>query len=318
MKQRGMIAGLILLLLAGTFSACGRADTPVNSYKELSDFSLNTAQENARLEGIAAAGNAGDDSQASDDERITAAGAVTITADTGKIVFSHQAKETIANAPFAFLAAVMAAEEAGPGEEASVIVTGEMLSGAENMQCAGLQIGDSVTISELVIGSLIGGYYDTTMALALASEDGQAAFVGRMNQLADRIGMEQTNYVHPYTAEEGQTTSAYDLVCLYREAMNQDSFLQMSGESWHELLWQRADGSQASYGITSRSASLTASLAEDLDCTIIGSLLTETGENGYSWLLYYRNAAGDYRISALIGVSDPDTLIDQMKILLAY
>lgn len=320
MRRKRLTAGLAALLMAGQLVACGSAGRVMNSHEELGS-AVDSAEFGAvRLPGLAADGNASDESAASDDERIVAAEAVTIALDSGRLIFSHSAKESVSEAPFASLAALLTAADllGTQAPEMTATVTEEMLSGTEEASCVGLQIGDVISVPELMYGTVIGGFADTAQTLALACGRDSTSFLEEMNRLAGMIGMEQTNYVDVYKMADGQTVSAYDLALLYREAVNRDFFLQISGESWHELRWQRADGSDVSHGVTSESASYEDTLEGETGCTVVSGLFARNGDGVCSWALCYRTAAGAYRISVLLGLPDEGQLIEQMKILLSY
>ena len=289
--KRQMVAGcLAVILIAGTGMACESSNRILNSNQEFTGIAEADLSGDGRLPGLVASGNIRNVSNTLDDDRITATGAVTAAADSGELLLAYGADEPLAADTLLFLDVLAAACELPPAEE--ILLTAEMLSGTEDMYGAGLQAGDQITVQELIAAAVIGGYRDAwTVLNVLCGSDVPA---------------------------DQDAGTVCDLVLRFRDAVNRDEFLQMSGEAWHELSWQRADGTKVSFGITSKSSSMAASVLPDSGCEEIGGILIQTETDGLCWLLYYREADGAGKISAVAGLSDTVPLTEQMQILLDY
>ncbi len=79
----------------------------------------------------------------------------------------------------------------------------------------GLQAGERIEVRDLLYGLLLVSGNDAAAALAQASSGSEEAFVAQMNQVADRIGLDDTSYANPIGLDEqGNFSSAGDLATL--------------------------------------------------------------------------------------------------------
>lgn len=84
----------------------------------------------------------------------------------------------------------------------------------------GLQVGDKVTIENLLYGLLIPSGNDAAFVLAHSCGDSYEQFIAAMNQKAKDLGMTNTHFVNPAGYDnELQYTTASDLALLARVAV---------------------------------------------------------------------------------------------------
>lgn len=80
-----------------------------------------------------------------------------------------------------------------------------------------LKPGDKVSVDTLLRAMLVQSASDATLALVLASDSSEAAFVQRMNREAKRLGMKKTHFMNATgLTEPGHESSARDLALLGR------------------------------------------------------------------------------------------------------
>jgi D-alanyl-D-alanine carboxypeptidase len=111
----------------------------------------------------------------------------------------------------------------------------------------GFQIGDVVTMEQLLYGMLLPSGNDAAHAAArvvgakiantdLDSADAIPAFVGEMNQLAADLGLTNTQFQNPVGLnEDGHFSTARDLSVLAAEIMKQDLLRKIVSTSVYEL-----------------------------------------------------------------------------------
>jgi D-alanyl-D-alanine carboxypeptidase (penicillin-binding protein 5/6) len=98
-----------------------------------------------------------------------------------------------------------------------VTVRGSDLVGGATM---GLQVGERLTVAELLRGLLIPSGNDAATALARHSGGSVAAFVEQMNQRGQQLGLTQTHFVNPHGLDApGHVTSATDLLTITRQVL---------------------------------------------------------------------------------------------------
>lgn len=80
-----------------------------------------------------------------------------------------------------------------------------------------LKAGDEVSVDTLIQAMLLHSAVDATLALAIASDGSEAAFVARMNREAKRLGMTRSRFMNATgLTEPGHESSAGDLARLAR------------------------------------------------------------------------------------------------------
>lgn len=99
----------------------------------------------------------------------------------------------------------------------------------KNASNAKLRAGDVLTIKQLLYGMLIPSGNDAANALARFVGGGRiSTFVEMMNEKARRLGMTHTNFVDPSGLDDGNTSTAYDLYLLFKTAVENNDFLEIS------------------------------------------------------------------------------------------
>lgn len=111
----------------------------------------------------------------------------------------------------------------------------------------GLQIGEQITVQNLLYGLLISSGNDAAFALANHHPLGYDGFIAEMNVLADQLYLDQTSFQNPSGLDQDQhQTTARDLTILAREVMKDpllrsivgtqlDVVSDISGQSKHSL-----------------------------------------------------------------------------------
>lgn len=85
-----------------------------------------------------------------------------------------------------------------------------------------LKPGDEVSVDTLIQAMMLHSAVDATLALAIASDGSEAAFVARMNREAQRLGMTRSRFMNATgLTEPGHESSAGDLARLAR-ALSRD------------------------------------------------------------------------------------------------
>ncbi len=95
----------------------------------------------------------------------------------------------------------------------------------ENSATLKLQVGEELTLEQLLYCLLVGGANDAAVVIADHIAGSQMGFVQMMNERATALGCEGTVFFNPHGLhEEGQVTTARDMVKILREAMKFEEF----------------------------------------------------------------------------------------------
>ncbi|MDR0311668.1 MAG: serine hydrolase [Acidobacteriota bacterium] len=135
----------------------------------------------------------------------------------GKLQWAGKPDERRQPASLSKLLAALALLESGWNPEAIVTVSAAA-AGVEGSRI-GLRRGEQLRAADLLTGMLVRSGNDACLALAEHAAGSVAAFAKHMNQHAARIGMKNSNFVHPCGLDaSGQHTTARDLLLLAEAA----------------------------------------------------------------------------------------------------
>jgi D-alanyl-D-alanine carboxypeptidase (penicillin-binding protein 5/6) len=100
----------------------------------------------------------------------------------------------------------------------TIVTVGTAAAGVEGSRI-GLRRGEQLRASDLLTGMLVRSGNDACLALAEHAAGSMAAFAKRMNQYAARLGMKNSNFIHPCGLDaSGQHTTVRDLMLLAEAA----------------------------------------------------------------------------------------------------
>jgi D-alanyl-D-alanine carboxypeptidase len=99
----------------------------------------------------------------------------------------------------------------------------------------GLEPGDSLTLEEALYGLMLNSGNDAALAIAETAADGSTErFVGWMNDLARRLGLQHSQFRNPHGLDQdGHLASAYDMAIIGRALMRQPVLAQIVGQQRH-------------------------------------------------------------------------------------
>lgn len=168
-----------------------------------------------------AAGSAADASNAK--------GAALIDLDSGRLLFGKDADKRLPMASTTkIMSALLTLEQTQLDAPFVVDETAIRVEGSS----MGLRKGDTVTLRALVYGMLLPSGNDAANAAAVRIAGSQAAFVQRMNDRAEELGLENTHFVTPSGLDdEAHYSTARDMALLAREALSNPDFADICSQS---------------------------------------------------------------------------------------
>lgn len=164
-------------------------------------------------------------------QALSAHSAVVLDAETGFVLFAHNADERLPMASTTkIMTAITAIEQFDLDREYAVKKEYTLVEGSSMY----LREGERITLRETLYGLMLMSGNDA--ALAIAGEcGGQAAFVEQMNQTAQRLGLANTHFDNP-NGLDGEThyTTARELAELTAYAMHNPAFREIVGSKTHQ------------------------------------------------------------------------------------
>ncbi|MEO2074303.1 MAG: D-alanyl-D-alanine carboxypeptidase family protein [Bacillus sp. (in: firmicutes)] len=163
---------------------------------------------------------------------VSAASAVLIEQNTGRILFQKDAhtKRRIASIT-KIMTAILAIES---GKMNQYVKVSDKATRAEGSSVY-LKPGEKIKLNDLVYGLMLRSGNDTAVAIAEYVGGSVDGFAYLMNQKAREIGMYDTHFSNPHGLDdhEDHYSSAYDMAILMRYAMQNKTFKKISGTKVH-------------------------------------------------------------------------------------
>ncbi len=160
--------------------------------------------------------------------QVSAKSAVLICADTGQILYEHNAREKMSMASTTkIMTALLAIENLS--QEAEITIGNEVLN--IDGTSLGLKPGDRVRVYDLLVGLMLSSGNDAANAVAVAVSGSVNTFVDLMNRRAEQIGMIDTSFATPSGLDDkNHYSTAYDMSLLTREALQNQLFAEIVGQ----------------------------------------------------------------------------------------
>ena len=181
----------------------------------------------------------------------SAASAILIDANSGRVLYEHNANEKRYIASITKLMTALVAMESGHTLDETVKIKREY-TGAEGSSMYLIE-GETLTLEALMYGLLLASGNDAALAVAGFCGGTVRDFVARMNRRAAQLGMENTHFLNPSgLTEQGHMSTAADMARLAAACMNEPAIakivatrsISIAGRSFtnHNKLLSRYEG----------------------------------------------------------------------------
>ena len=155
-----------------------------------------------------------------------AAGAVLMDAESGRVLYGHDAhKPRLIASTTKLMTALVAVERAGALDE-TVTVKGEWL-GSEGSSIY-LRAGEEITLRGLLYGLLLQSGNDAAMVIACHTAGSMEEFVELMNRRAAELGMKDSSFANPSGLDhENHYSTPYDMALLARACLDNSTVAEL-------------------------------------------------------------------------------------------
>jgi D-alanyl-D-alanine carboxypeptidase (penicillin-binding protein 5/6) len=167
---------------------------------------------------------------------VTAAAAIVVDADSGRVLWTHHAHSHRPVASLTKLMTALLAERSG-GLSHTFTITPAMTG--EQGYTIGLRAGQRVSVRDMLAATMIASANDAADALAVRRSRSVTAFVRLMNREAHLLRLSDTHFSNPSgIIDTGNSSSAWDMADLTRHLLKRPVLRRMVGEK----VYQRSDG----------------------------------------------------------------------------
>ena len=157
---------------------------------------------------------------------VQARSAVLMDAESGRVLYAHDAHHPrLIASTTKLLTALVAAEQTDDLDEV-VTIKGEWL-GSEGSSIY-LQAGEEITLRGLLYGLLLQSGNDAAMAVACHIAGSEGDFVALMNQKAAELGMKNSSFANPSGLDDdNHYSTAYDMALLARACLDNETVAEI-------------------------------------------------------------------------------------------
>lgn len=177
-------------------------------------------------------GAVGGNVAASGELNLDAKGAILMEAETGAVLYESEAKTKLYPASVTKVMTMLLVMEA---LDSGAVTEEDPISASENACSYGgtqiyLEVGETMSLRDLLKAVAVNSANDAAVALGEYLAGSEAAFVERMNQRAEELGAENTNFVNPCgLPDDNHYTCAYDVALFTRELLKHPHILDYTG-----------------------------------------------------------------------------------------
>lgn len=186
---------------------------------------------------------------------------------------------------------LIACEKLSERLDEKITVTAEMLAGHEGTSM-GLEEGITVTVKDLLYGTICGANNDAAQAIAVVCAGAVSAFVEEMNAYAGALKMNDTIYKNPTGLDEnGAQTTATDVAILSKKAIQNELYKKISSTTSYEYIPE----SRAEIKIYNRNALISNfSAVNYLNNSASGLIGGSTDNAGYVLSTFFQDSGASY------------------------
>ena len=171
--------------------------------------------------------------------------AIMIEASTGKVIFEKNANESLPMASMTkmmTLLIIMENIDNGNLKWDEKVTTSEYAASMGGSQIF-LEVGEEMTVEDLVKGICIGSGNDAAVAMAERIGGTEEEFVKMMNDKAKELGLKNTNFVNACGLDDdNHYSSAYDMAMIAKELVKYEKILEYTG-TYEDYLRKDTDNS---------------------------------------------------------------------------
>lgn len=245
---------------------------------------------------------------------VDAKASLLMEAETGKILYEHNAHEKLAPASVTKVMTMLLIYEAIDQERIKwddIVTVSGHAAGMGGSQVY-LEVGEKQSVRDLTKSIVIASANDAAVAMAEFVSGSEDAFVTAMNKKAAELGMNNTNFVNSYGLDApGHLTTAYDIAIMSRELITKYPEVFKLATTRLDKITHRTARGEEEFGLTN---------TNKLIRNYTGATGLKTGSTSEAKYCISATAhkEGMHLISVIMAAPDPGIRFDSAMKLLDY
>ena len=232
--------------------------------------------------------------------------------------FSYQVYDRLFPASTTKIMTALVAIESGDlSQTVTVSEAAAASSFAADESVCELELGDQLTLKDLLYGLLLCSGNDAAVAIAEAVGGDVETFVGMMNEKAEELMATSTHFVKPHGLhDENHYTTAYDLYLIFNECIKHEEFVQVISAQAYDPQITGADGNPRSVEWKPTNFYATGEASRPESVTLVGGKTGTTKLAGNCLILLSRDSSDQPYISVVMGADSKELLYQDMTTIL--
>lgn len=244
-------------------------------------------------------------------------GALLFNIETQEVLFSENANEKVYPASTTKILTAYLALKYGNLED-YVTISETAVDVPSDSSTAYLQVGDVLTLEDLLYALLLPSGNDSAVAIAEHISGSVEAFVELMNEESNRLGASNSHFVNPHGyQDEDHYTTAYDLYLIFNECIKNETFLDIVSSKNYSTVITQKDGSRREVTWGQSNQFVTGARTTPTGITLIGGKTGNTYDAGSCLVMYGKDSSDSPYISIIMGATSRRNLYDNMTFLWA-
>ena len=300
---------LILCLFAMTLTGCGKEEdvnlkAAYDVYETSNKYGLTNSEIASTIrpfaEDICVIGF--DDTQVDDSiHDYVAKGAGVFLTESKEVTYAQKVHEKLYPASTTKILTAYVALKYGDLNEYTT-VSDTVLDGMDpSSSVAGLQEGDTLSLEQLLYGLMLSSGNDAAAVIAEMIAGSEEAFADLMNQEALTLGATDSHFTNPHgLPDKEHYTSVYDLYLIFNAAIQNETFVEIIGDSSYSAVYTNKAGETVNKTWTNTNKYLNGEVEQPKGVTVIGGKTGTTYDAGYCLVLLSENESQEPVISIVL------------------
>lgn len=194
-----------------------------------------------------------------------------------------------------------------------IVITEEDIDLPSDSSICDLEVGDTVTLYDLLSGLLLQSGNDCALAIARYISGDIDTFAVLMTEEAAALGATNSNFVNPHGLhDENHYTTVYDLYLMFNECIKNETFLEIISKSTYDTIIVESDGTERSVTWNATNYYALGYVASPSNVTVIGGKTGYTDSARNCLIILVEAEDGSQYISAIMGAVYKDVLYSEM------
>ncbi|MCC8066449.1 MAG: serine hydrolase [Clostridiales bacterium] len=199
-----------------------------------------------------------------------------------------------------------------------VTVTSAALDIEEGSSVCDIQVGDVLSLRQLLYGMMIASGNDAAMVIAEYIGGSVDGFVELMNEEAAALGATSTHFTNPHgLTDSDHYTSVYDIYLIFNAAMQYDTFLDIINRKNFYAEYTDAEGNAVAVTWDSTNQYFTGEATAPDGVIVYGGKTGTTSDAGACLALMAKDLYGNPYLAIILHAEEKEILYSEMNSLLS-